>query len=73
MTFQLVTCLILLLVSSKGDVINVNHLRYIEIALDGGCNIYQTYNPHMIHSDWNCEQVEEAIVHAIKQGCKNNS
>jgi len=69
MTIIKTTCLILALVSSQGDVINVNHLRYLKNALDGGCNIYQTYNPYKIHSDWACDEVEKSIIDAMKRGC----
>lgn len=69
MIFQLATCLIMVLVSSNGPAISVNHLRYLKPTLDGGCNVYQTYNPPVIHSDWSCAKVEEEIVWAIKRGC----
>lgn len=66
------TCIITALVSSNGPAINVNHLRYIQ---DRGteCDVYQYYNPSVIHSDWSCAEVEQSIMYAIQIGCKNNS
>ena len=64
-----VTCLIYAVVSSAGDMLNVNHLQKLKHRLDGGCNIYQTYNPHIIHSDWTCAEVEKEMIRAIKGGC----
>lgn len=65
-----VTCVITALVSSYGDVINVNKLRYLK-QRDGvpGCEIHQYYSPPVIYSDWTCREVEESIIYAIKIGC----
>ena len=63
------TCLVLALVSSQGDVINVNHLRYLTPLENGGCLVAQYYNPSFIFSDWTCAEVEKQIIHAMKRGC----
>lgn len=57
------------MVSSRGDMINVNHLRYLKTLDSGGCLIAQYYNPPFIQSDWTCKQVEKSIIDAIKTGC----
>ncbi len=69
MIFEIVTCLILSVVSSRGDMINVNHLRYLKTLDGGGCLVAQYYNPPFIRSDWTCKQVEKSIINAIKTGC----
>lgn len=61
-------CVILALVSSKGDVINVDHLRYLK-PIEKGCLVAQYYNPPFIHSDWSCKEVEQSIIYAIQVGC----
>ena len=69
MTIQLITCLIVALVSPRGDAINVNHLRYLKSLESGGCLVAQYYNPPFIRSAWSCKQVEKSIIDAIQIGC----
>ena len=63
-------CLIIAQVSTSGETINVNHLQRVEMRADGGCNVYQYYNPYVIESDWSCEKVSHSIADAIIMGCE---
>ena len=64
-------CVITAIVSSAGHTINVDQLRYIK-QYETYCLIAQYYNPPFIYSDWTCEEVEKAIIDAIKVGCNKS-
>ena len=66
---KLTACIISAIVSSKGDVINIDHIRYIDKAESGTAIIYQYYHPSVIHSDWHIDKVVDSIINSLEQEC----